>query len=198
MYDDRIQQSLDSYSDHVRRNAHLYTAAEIRRRADRRRRNQAVGAAFAAVLIAAAGVGTVLHRSREPSGHYLPAGPTERGGRAGHGVTPSFPTGKPPQPARTSVDAASHPGQSSADAASRPAQTSAGASSHPAQSSADTSFRPAEAPSRTSDVSQLRDFGVDLETSVLIDVTDDGLDRWLQTGAGSLVDFTGTRTAVCT
>ncbi len=44
----------------------------------------------------------------------------------------------------------------------------------------------------TSDVSELRRLGIGIGRSVLIDVADDGLDRWLQIGAGGVVDFTGT------
>ncbi|WP_430781797.1 hypothetical protein [Actinoplanes sp. G11-F43] len=62
MSDDRIQQGLDSYAEHLQRTTGLAPSAEIRRRGDRRRRNRATGAAFAAVLIAAVGVGTVLTR----------------------------------------------------------------------------------------------------------------------------------------
>ncbi len=43
-----------------------------------------------------------------------------------------------------------------------------------------------------SDVSQLRQFGIDLRTGVLIDVADDGVDRWMQFRDDGTVDFTGT------
>lgn len=43
----------------------------------------------------------------------------------------------------------------------------------------------------TSDLSQLRKFGIDLDKGVLIDVADDGVDRFLQIGSNG-VDFTGT------
>ena len=42
-----------------------------------------------------------------------------------------------------------------------------------------------------SDVSQLKRLGVDIGPGVLIDVADDGVDRWMQIGENS-VDFTGT------
>jgi hypothetical protein len=42
-----------------------------------------------------------------------------------------------------------------------------------------------------SDLSQLKRLGIDVQKSVLIDVADDGVDRWLDIG-GSGVDFTGT------
>ncbi|MFC3499604.1 hypothetical protein ACFOOK_01130 [Micromonospora krabiensis] len=44
----------------------------------------------------------------------------------------------------------------------------------------------------TSDVSQLRQLGVDLQTGVLIDAADDGVDRWMQFRDDATVDFTGT------
>ncbi|GAA0793760.1 hypothetical protein [Spirilliplanes yamanashiensis] len=42
-----------------------------------------------------------------------------------------------------------------------------------------------------SDVSQLKRLGIDIGPGVLIDVADDGVDRWMQIGEKS-VDFTGT------
>ncbi|HWS35723.1 MAG TPA: hypothetical protein VN408_23655 [Actinoplanes sp.] len=75
MPDDRLQQGLDSYADHLRRTAGPPAAAEIRRRGDRRRRNRTTTAAFAAVLIAAAGLGAVLTRGDgTPVEPVLPAG----------------------------------------------------------------------------------------------------------------------------
>ena len=43
-----------------------------------------------------------------------------------------------------------------------------------------------------SNVSELRRLGMDLDVGVLIDVADDGRDRYLSVGAGGVVDFTGT------
>ncbi|MEU0157063.1 hypothetical protein [Micromonospora fulviviridis] len=43
-----------------------------------------------------------------------------------------------------------------------------------------------------SNVSQLRQFGIDLQTGVLIDVADDGVNRWMQFRSDGTVDFTGT------
>ncbi|MET8148753.1 hypothetical protein ACIBSW_17825 [Actinoplanes sp. NPDC049668] len=143
MSDDRIQQGLDAYADHLQRTAGLAPAGEVRRRAARRRRNRAAGAAFAAVLISAVGIGTAL--ARDPGG--------------------------PPTPAASGT-----PGPS----ASAMPTPSASASSAPPRSG-----------TRSSNVSQLRELGVDLGTGVLIDVADDGVDRWMQVGAGDVVDFTG-------
>jgi hypothetical protein len=47
----------------------------------------------------------------------------------------------------------------------------------------------------TSDVSQLKKLGIQINGSVLIDVADDGLDRYLSVGDGGTVDFTGTPTS---
>lgn len=44
----------------------------------------------------------------------------------------------------------------------------------------------------TSDVSQLKKLGIQINESVLIDVADDGRDRYLNIGAGGVLDFTGT------
>ncbi|SDS51933.1 hypothetical protein SAMN04489716_0963 [Actinoplanes derwentensis] len=44
----------------------------------------------------------------------------------------------------------------------------------------------------TSDVTKLRELGVDLETGVLLDVADDGIDLWLAASPDDVVDFTGT------
>ena len=46
--------------------------------------------------------------------------------------------------------------------------------------------------SATSDVSQLKRAGIDLGAGALIDVADDGADRFLQVGKNGVVDFTGT------
>ena len=42
------------------------------------------------------------------------------------------------------------------------------------------------------DLTQLEELGVDLEVDVMIDVADDGVDRFLQVGPDDVVDFTGT------
>ncbi|GAA1651440.1 hypothetical protein [Actinoplanes couchii] len=91
MSDDRIQQGLDSYADHLQRTAAPALSAEIRRRGDRRRRNRATGAAFAAVLIAAAGLGAVLSRGSSSPEPILPA----------ESVSPSAPAGPTAMPSWT-------------------------------------------------------------------------------------------------
>ena len=47
-------------------------------------------------------------------------------------------------------------------------------------------------PGAVSDVSQLKRLGIDIGGSVLLDVADDGVDRFLQVGKNRVVDFTGT------
>ncbi|MBB5867168.1 hypothetical protein F4553_000547 [Allocatelliglobosispora scoriae] len=51
---------------------------------------------------------------------------------------------------------------------------------------------PVPSPTVVSDVSKLVRAGVDLRVGVLIDVADDGVDRFLEVGTGGVVDFTGT------
>ncbi|GAA2614887.1 hypothetical protein [Paractinoplanes durhamensis] len=51
------------------------------------------------------------------------------------------------------------------------------------------SYKPST--STRSKVTQLRSIGVDLQVGVLIDVADDGVDRWMQAGPDNVVDFTG-------
>ncbi|GAA2554636.1 hypothetical protein GCM10010435_26430 [Winogradskya consettensis] len=138
MSDDRIQQGLEAYSDHLQHTTAPAPAREIRHRAARRRRNRAAGAAFVAVLIAAGGLGVLVNRGPE---------------RPDHPVAPASPSPSP-------------------------------SSSAPVTSKTRTS-------TVTSNVKQLRNLGVDLNVGVLIDVADDGVDRWMQIGAGDVVDFTG-------
>lgn len=145
MPDDRIQQGLDAYADQLERTAHPAPAAEIRHRAARRRRNRAAGAAFAAVLVAAVGLGTLLDRTPQ----------------------------RPPTPAAPPASPAPSPSPS----------LSRSAAPSPSSSRSTTSAR--------STVTQLRELGIDLEVDVLIDVADDGVDRWMQVGADDAVDFTG-------
>ncbi|MEV4348208.1 hypothetical protein AB0J83_27445 [Actinoplanes sp. NPDC049596] len=52
--------------------------------------------------------------------------------------------------------------------------------------------KPTKAPAEESDLSQLRRIGVDIGAGMILDVADDGVDRWLQVGKNGVVDFTGT------
>lgn len=162
--DDRLQRGLDAYAEHLQRAASLAPAREIRRRAARRRRNRATAAAFAAVLVTAVGVGTVL--IRDPGRLVTPTGP----------VTPGPATPGPASPGPLPPAPSSPP-------------------SAPPAAPSPTTVAPSATASRggtaTSNVSQLRQLGIDLETGVLIDVADDGADHWMQIGANDVVDFTG-------
>ncbi|MEV4705997.1 hypothetical protein [Actinoplanes sp. NPDC049316] len=132
MSDDRIEEGLQAYADHVQRTAVVASARDIRERAARRRTRRAAAAAFVAVLLAGFGVGLTLGR--------------------GGGETPAVPP---------------------------------------------VSVSPRVLPSSTvsSDVTQLEEIGIDLNVAVLIDVPDDGVDRFLEVGRDGVVDFTGTAKA---
>ncbi|MFC4068933.1 hypothetical protein [Actinoplanes subglobosus] len=56
---------------------------------------------------------------------------------------------------------------------------------------ADQKPQPKVTKAPVSDLSQLKRLGIDVQKSVLIDVADDGVDRWLDIGKAG-VDFTGT------
>lgn len=83
------------------------------------------------------------------------------------------------------------PGSPPTTAGSPPATTAVPSSVSPPPTVAPTAT-PSRRSTVTSDVSRLRQLGIDLETGVLIDVADDGMDRWMQVGADDTVDFTGT------
>ncbi|BCY07248.1 hypothetical protein L3i22_023360 [Actinoplanes sp. L3-i22] len=51
---------------------------------------------------------------------------------------------------------------------------------------------PAKPAAATSDLSELKSLGITLNAGVLIDVADDGLNRYLAVGKNGVVDFTGT------
>jgi hypothetical protein len=92
--------------------------------------------------------------------------------------------------------------QPSTGAAAKPGATTAGAGAKPTASTAaakpaatTTAAKPKPVATKkktpTSDLSQLVRLGIDINEGVLIDVADDGVDRWLQIGKKG-VDFTGT------
>ncbi|MFF5075595.1 hypothetical protein ACFY36_00975 [Actinoplanes sp. NPDC000266] len=60
----------------------------------------------------------------------------------------------------------------------------------PATTKAPTKAPPAE--SAESDLSALKRIGIDVGKGVVIDVADDGMDRFMQVGKNGVVDFTGT------
>jgi hypothetical protein len=55
-----------------------------------------------------------------------------------------------------------------------------------------TTAEPTGTSKAQSDLSQLKALGIDIEVAVLLDVADDGMDRFLQVGKDGVVDFTGT------
>ncbi|SNY25971.1 hypothetical protein [Paractinoplanes atraurantiacus] len=69
-----------------------------------------------------------------------------------------------------------------------PAETTA--TEAPATTEAPTEAPPAE--SAESDLSALTRIGIDVDKGVVIDVADDGVDRFMQVGKNGVVDFTGT------
>ncbi|MET0426825.1 MAG: hypothetical protein ABW046_23360 [Actinoplanes sp.] len=130
MSDDQIQEGLHAYAERVQHTATVPAASAVRRRAEQRRRRRVTGAAFAVVLVAAAGIGLTV---------------------------------KPDSPAPL-----------------------------PAASSTPSSRPPASYPEPLADLSPLTRIGIDVNTNVLIDVADDGVDRWMQAGPDGVVDFGGT------
>lgn len=62
----------------------------------------------------------------------------------------------------------------------------------PADPVVSTSPRVLPSSSVAADLTQLEELGVDLGADVLIDVADDGVDRFLEVGRDDVVDFTGT------
>jgi len=62
----------------------------------------------------------------------------------------------------------------------------------PADPVVSTTPRVLPSASVASDLSQLEQLGIDLGTDVLIDVADDGVDRFLEVRPDAVVDFTGT------
>lgn len=72
---------------------------------------------------------------------------------------------------------------SAVDAAGQPSTAPNGP---PGKAATQTAAVPAR-----SDLSQLQRAGIDVSAGVLIDVADDGVNRWLQVGKDGVVDFTG-------
>ncbi|GIF23575.1 hypothetical protein BJ973_004184 [Actinoplanes tereljensis] len=97
------------------------------------------------------------------------------------------------------------PAEAAATSASAPAALPATTTPEPEPTSTTTAAptktattKPATAkpttakPGAESDLSQLKSLGIDVEVGMIIDVADDGLDRYLQVGKNGVVDFTGT------
>jgi len=90
------------------------------------------------------------------------------------------------------AEGAAAPGTPSAPSSSPAAAATGHATTSPTAGGTPTK---ASASGGTSDVSQLERLGITLDDGVLIDVADDGVDRFLQIGAAGVVDFTGTTRA---
>lgn len=103
------------------------------------------------------------------------------------GQTPqSAPSGLPVAASSAAVPAASPTSE-----AATPTATAATATATPAKTTK-TTAAPAKPATATSDLSQLKSLGITLNDGVLIDVADDGLNRYLAVGKNGVVDFTGT------
>jgi len=74
-----------------------------------------------------------------------------------------------------------------------PAQSQVTPTAPAATSTGDGSSSPGIGAGRsfTSDVAELQKLGIDLNVGVLIDVADDGLDRYMEIGRNGVVNFTG-------
>jgi hypothetical protein len=169
MSDDRIDEGLHAYADQVQRAVIMASAQGIRRRAAQRRQRRITGAAFTVVLGTAIAVGVTIGNPRS----VTPTTPSASPASGSPTVSPSRPTSLPPS--------ISPPPTATSSAAARPTRPTG----------APTSTRPST-PVAESDVSQLKELGIDLDTDVLIDVPDDGVDRFLQIKSDGVVDFTGT------
>jgi hypothetical protein len=103
-------------------------------------------------------------------------------------------SGSTPDAAPSSnVAAAPAPATTSAITPDAPATTDAGPAPTRTTAAPTAATRtPTRASTPTSDVSQLRRVGITLDKGVLIDVADDGVDRYLAIGKNGVVDFTGT------
>jgi hypothetical protein len=96
-----------------------------------------------------------------------------------------------PPPAAATTSASSTVTTSTTSPASAPAEPVATATTE-APAGPPASTRPAPTRSQKSDLSQLKALGIDVETAVILDVADDGVDRFMQIGRNRVVDFTGT------
>ncbi len=101
--------------------------------------------------------------------------------------------GTPVAGGETSPVAVRQPAATSAAPASPAAEPTRTAASQTAGSKATTKPEPESTKVVKSDLSALKSLGIAVEKSVLIDVADDGEDRWLSIGKNGVVDFTGTK-----
>ncbi|GAA0793751.1 hypothetical protein [Spirilliplanes yamanashiensis] len=168
MSDDRLDDGLNAYADNVRRTVHPAGGADVRRRSRQRKQRRAYAAAFGVVLLGSLGLGVAVSRQAPDR----PADPLPSASASAPALP--LPTGSAAPPPST-------PPTATTPTAATPSRTSS------------TPSRPADPPPAdlTSDVSQLRQLGIDIGPGVLVDVADDGVDRWMQIGEDG-VDFTGT------
>ena len=171
MSDDRISDGLNAYADNVRRTTRPADGADVRRRSRQRKQRKAYAAAFSVVLLGSVGLGFGLGRA----GGDNPARPLPASS-ASVPVLP-LPTGSAAAPSAQPTTASSTPLPPSTSP-TRPADSSTGKPKPTGKAV-------------LSDVSQLKELGIDIGPGVLIDVPDDGVDRYLQIGKNG-VDFTGT------
>ncbi|GIF40158.1 hypothetical protein [Actinoplanes xinjiangensis] len=87
--------------------------------------------------------------------------------------------------------AGSNPAPMRPAAATAAPTTKPAATTPPATTTTAKGAKPAATKAPVSDLSRLKRLGIDVQKSVLIDVADDGADRWLDVSASG-VDFTGT------
>ncbi|GGL11452.1 hypothetical protein [Mangrovihabitans endophyticus] len=181
MPDDRLDDELRAYADHVQNVGRLPMAAEIRQTARRRTQRRSAAAAFGVVIVGALGVGLGLGRS-------TPTPITPPPGHSASTPAPSVPSNavpSSPAPPSSSSDPSAAAGPPSP-----PATTTATSPAGPPEQT--STSKPAASGTVASDLSQLRRLGIDLDVSVLIDVADDGADYFMEVGSGGGVDFTGT------
>jgi hypothetical protein len=164
MPDDLLDDEFRSYATHVQHTSRLPGPATIRQLGHRRRQRHRMAAAFGVVLLGVLGVSLgVGQRSTPPPSVTATKPPAS-----------SVPATRPPSPGTTGTPRSTPPSA---------ATPTSGVASRPA---------PGSAKLVASDVSQLRQLGITLNSGVLIDVADDGLDRYLAIGENGVVDFTGT------
>ncbi|TCB97190.1 hypothetical protein E0H26_13015 [Micromonospora zingiberis] len=162
MSDDHLADELNDYAAHLHGVGRLPTPVEIRQLASRRRQRKAVTATFGLVLVGMLGLGFAVTRTA--------------------GAPPSStPTPPAPTPSR--------PSDASPSTGASPSGTSSPSSRTPEPGASSGSQGP---PLYSSDVSVLKRLGVEFNVGVLIDVADDGLDRYMEVGPNGVVDFTGT------
>ncbi len=164
MSDEQLDDQLHAYAAHVRSTGRLPSSTEIRDLAHRRRQRHIGAAMFGVVLFGVLGLGLGLDAGTAPN----PIPPAS--------VAPVTPTPLPTSSPKTPPSPAATPSSPQVD-----------------QSADQTSASPrSSAKTVTSNVSQLTRLGIDLNVGVLIDVADDGQDRYLEIGTDGVVDFTGT------